>query len=62
MTREPIFDSFTRADAGPSEYAEETFVFFNRVAGDFWDQTRSLVEEWADSIGDDNDYLQGDAL
>jgi hypothetical protein len=58
MTREPIFDRFSRIDAGPSKHAEETFVFLNRVAGEFWDQARALVEEWSNHIEDDNDYLQ----
>jgi hypothetical protein len=39
-------------------HAESSFDFLNRVAGDYWDQPRALVEEWAMNLKGDGDYQQ----
>jgi hypothetical protein len=44
MTR--IFDDIPRTDARPAAHSEKTFAFLNRVAGPFWDRTRTTMEEW----------------
>jgi hypothetical protein len=41
-----IFDDIERSDASPSRHAEGDFAFLNRVAGPFWERTRSSMEEW----------------
>lgn len=54
--REPIFDSRPRTNALPADHAESTFAFLNRVAGDFWEHPRRLVQAWADHATDPTDY------
>ncbi|HET6791556.1 MAG TPA: hypothetical protein VFI35_08240 [Actinomycetota bacterium] len=41
-----VFDDIDRVDSSPSKHAEPAFVFLNRVAGPFWDRTRSTVSDW----------------
>lgn len=54
--RELIFDVFGRADPRPAEHGESTFEFLNRVAGDYWQHPRSLIQAWADRISEHQDY------
>ncbi|NTW38406.1 MAG: hypothetical protein HGA44_00725, partial [Cellulomonadaceae bacterium] len=56
--RAPIFDTGPRSRSSPGLYREPSFDFLNRVAGDFWDHPRRLVQEWADRISDDGDYAE----
>lgn len=55
-TREPLFDQGTRTDATPSRHQESTFAFLNRVAGDYWEPPRSLMQDWLDCIPSDAEY------
>lgn len=54
--REPLFDDWERTEATPSGHQESTFEFMNRIAGDYWQHPRSLMQEWLDHIKDDIDY------
>lgn len=54
--RPTVFDAYIRTNENPASYEESSFGFLNRVAGAFWEQTRSLVEEWANHIEGDDDY------
>lgn len=55
-SRPPVFDLIDRTDARPSDHAETSFRFLNRVAGDYWAQVRQLVQEWLDRVADDENY------
>jgi hypothetical protein len=44
-----VFDDFVRHDDTVAHHVEPTAVFLNRVAGDYWDQIRELIEQWADT-------------
>lgn len=48
-TQPTVFDDFHRTDDSVARHVEPTAVFLNRVAGDYWDQIRELVEQWADA-------------
>lgn len=50
--RDPIFDQFARTERQPSGHGEPTFSFLNRVAGDFWEHPRLLMQAWADRLSD----------
>jgi len=50
LSRTPIFDAGERSDASPAEHSEDTYSFLNRVAGDFWEHPRRLVQAWADRL------------
>lgn len=54
--REPLFDEVDRTDVTPSSHQESTFEFLNRIAGDYWEHPRSLMQEWLRHIKDDTDY------
>jgi hypothetical protein len=56
VDREPLFDDTLRTDASASTHQESTFEFLNRVAGDYWEHPRLLMQEWLDHIKDDSDY------
>jgi hypothetical protein len=43
---ETLFDVLDRVDSRTSGHSETSFAFLNRVAGPFWDRTRSKTEEW----------------
>jgi hypothetical protein len=45
-----VFDKVTRIDASPAKHSESTLTFLNRVAGDYWDQIRDLVSQWAANV------------
>lgn len=51
--RLPIFDDRDRSDPSPATHGESSFAFFNRVAGDYWEHPRRLLQEWADRLPDD---------
>ena len=54
--RAPIFDDLQRTDGPSSEHGERIFDFLNRVAGDYWEHPRQLMQAWADRIHDSPDY------
>lgn len=41
-----LFQPRARVDATPSRHGESTYRFLDRVAGPFWDQCRTLINEW----------------
>lgn len=41
-----VFHDGQRADTSVSKASETRFTFLDRVAGGYWDQVRTLVEEW----------------
>lgn len=55
--REPLFDEIERADASPSRHQESSFEFMNRIAGDYWEHPRSLMQVWLDHVKKDRDYI-----
>ncbi|BCI82438.1 hypothetical protein ACJH6J_11165 [Mycobacterium sp. SMC-18] len=60
-SREPLFDDAHRDDTSVAGFQESTFAFMNRIAGDYWDQPRLMMQQWMDRINDDitcNDLLQ----
>ncbi len=48
MTTPPrrVFSDRDRTDPSPSGHSESTAAFLDRVAGDYWDQVRDLIETW----------------
>lgn len=54
--REPIFDNVERLDAKPAEHRESTYEFLNRVAGDYWEHPRVLMQTWLDRLTEEQDY------
>lgn len=54
--REPLFDSSEREDGSPGAHQESTFAFLNRVAGDYWQYPRVLMQEWLDRVEHDDEY------
>lgn len=42
-----IFDRITRSDDSPSKHVEPYAEFLNRVSGQYWDQVRDCIEQWA---------------
>lgn len=54
--RRPIFDNVDRVDPTPRRNGESSFRFLNRVSSEFWDQPRSLTQDWVDQIPNDSDY------
>lgn len=60
-SREPLFDDAHRDDTSVAGFQEPTYAFMNRIAGDYWDHPRLLMQQWMDRINDDithNDLLQ----
>jgi len=55
-TRNPIFDETRRTDVSPAEHGESTYEFLNRVAGDYWQHPRALMQTWLDGIAEAHDY------
>jgi hypothetical protein len=39
-----------RTATAPAAHAEPTFDFLNRIAGDYWEHPRQLLQTWADRI------------
>lgn len=56
IERPPVFDEQPRTNALPAAHGEPTSTFLNRVAGDFWEQVRQLVQAWADHVDESGDY------
>jgi hypothetical protein len=54
--RQPIFDATDRTDNRPAQHGEPSFEFLNRIAGNFWDHPRHVVQAWADNLAADADY------
>ncbi|MEV0250128.1 hypothetical protein AB0H76_26270 [Nocardia sp. NPDC050712] len=52
----PIFDTRDRVNVVPCGHGESTFTFLNRVAGEYWDQVRDLIQRWANRIDDPAEY------
>lgn len=42
----PVFDDIPRTDARPARDGEPFAEFLNRIAGPFWSQVRSVIEQW----------------
>ena len=54
--RDLVFDGGVRTDAQPARHGESTYEFLNRVAGDYWQHPRALMQAWLDGITEDQDY------
>lgn len=48
--REPVFEVVGRDNPLPALHSEPTFNFLNRVAGEYWEHVRRLVQGWADHL------------
>lgn len=46
----PVFDDRLRIDRGYGNPGESTWAFLDRMAGDYWDDLRSLVNVWAGRV------------
>jgi hypothetical protein len=54
--RPQLFDDFDRTDSTPAAHQESSFEFLNRIAGDYWEHPRALMEEWLDRIPSEQEY------
>lgn len=54
--RQPLFDDFGRTDTAPSTHQEPSFEFLNRIAGDYWEHPRALMQEWLDRMPSEQEY------
>lgn len=54
--RPPVFDDRERTSTAAAANEESSFDFLNRVAGDFWEHPRQLIEAWASHLSDDAEY------
>lgn len=54
--RQPLFSDFKRTDATPAPHQESSFEFLNRIAGDYWEHPRALMQEWLDRIPSEQEY------
>ena len=54
----PIFDEIERTNAAPAGHGESTYTFLNRVSGEYWDQVRTLIQDWCAGISDAGEYEQ----
>ncbi|WEO77285.1 hypothetical protein BJQ94_18350 [Cryobacterium sp. SO2] len=48
--RLPIFDIEDRTEHSPATHEETSFAFLNRVGGEFWENPRRLLQEWANRL------------
>lgn len=55
-TRPPVFDDRARTVTAPAVNEESSFEFLNRIAGDYWEHPRRLIELWASHLPDDAEY------
>ncbi|WKG01252.1 hypothetical protein [Mycolicibacterium sp. HK-90] len=55
-SREPLFDDSRREDTSVADFQESNFAFMNRIAGNYWDHPRELMQQWLDRINDDITY------
>lgn len=53
---QPLFDDFDRTDTAPSTHRESSFEFLNRIAGDYWEHPRALMQEWLDHMPSEQEY------
>jgi len=51
-----VFDHFNRTDSTPATHQESTFEFLNRIAGDYWEHPRALMQGWLDRIPSEQEY------
>jgi hypothetical protein len=56
LRRNPLFDDFQRTDTTPSTHQESNFEFLNRIAGDYWEHPRVLMQEWLDRVPSEHEY------
>lgn len=54
--RQPLFDDFKRTNATPASHQESSFDFLSRIAGDYWECPRALMQEWLDRIPGEQEY------
>jgi hypothetical protein len=54
--RPRLFRSIERVDGSPKSHLETSYQFFDRVAGDYWQQVRDLFQLWLDRVQGDRDY------
>ncbi|MGY6020560.1 hypothetical protein [Streptomyces spinosirectus] len=47
-----VYKSWNRVDASPKRAAEPDAEFFDRIAGPYWDQVRSVINEWWSHLPD----------
>lgn len=45
-----VFSDLERTGPSPAGHNEPTFRFLDRVAGDYWDQVRDLIEAWIANV------------
>lgn len=55
-SRQPLFDDVHRDDTSVAGFQESTFAFLNRIAGNYWDHPRSLMQQWMYRINDEISY------
>ena len=55
--RRPLFDGARRTDGSPGKHRESTFEFLNRVAGDYWEHPRDLMQQWLDHVSSGDEYM-----
>ncbi|GAA0341968.1 hypothetical protein [Micropruina glycogenica] len=46
----PLFNPGKRTDSRPALYGETDFEFLDRVAGNYWQQVRDLLQLWVDHL------------
>lgn len=56
VARMPVYDTVVRTDGAPATHLENSFEFHNRVAGEYWQQVRELVQAWLDRVDDEEAY------
>lgn len=45
-----VFSDIKRTDPSPALHSESTAAFLDRVAGDYWQQVRDLIEDWVSHV------------
>lgn len=54
--RQPLFDDFERTETAPATHQESSYEFLNRIAGDYWEHPRALMQEWLDHMPSNLEY------
>ena len=54
--RQELFDDFQRTTAAPATHQESSFTFLNRIAGDYWEHPRALMQGWLDRLPSEQEY------
>jgi len=57
MRRQPLFDEIDRTDPTPANHQESSYEFMNRIAGEYWEHPRMLMQQWLDHVQRDGDYI-----